>query len=283
MKGKLTKNLCNKAFLVIYYLISIIAYVALYCLFIDTYHKLTDPFDYYKFPLVSAIITALFVLLKIFLTLVIIKRKDKSSTQNLTGIIEWDFSVLPVFLLILCVGFSVPLKFMLEDREYGAELYTLIGVFIGTILLLCVYNILAICAVKCRREIFKQNRVLHFFITPVYFVLTLIALLCEFHYTINLNSIKFPVKWWDIVIPLAFYALSFLFIFILAKRSKITKPLEERILLLTVVMRILYSLLLGLNFLLDPGHTARLLITLFMTIPCLAGAFTAKKITNKKQ
>ncbi len=121
MKDKLTKDLDIKAFLVVYSIISIVAYVALYNLFIGTYDVLTDPFDYYKFPVISAVGVGIFICIKIFLTFIFINDKSENANKNLTAVIETEFSFLLIFPLFLIPTFTSRLSLLLSYFESATK------------------------------------------------------------------------------------------------------------------------------------------------------------------
>lgn len=295
MTNKITKDLDIKTFVVFYSIISIVAYVALCHLFVRSYEFLTKPFleDHEipitsygdKFPSVSAVISGLFVLIKIFLTKAFIKDKSENSQRNLTALIETDFAFLLIFLSYITFYFVDEIFLSLEYSNAGTIIAVLTATFLATLILIGIYNCLAICALKCRKEIFSEKGVFHFFINPINILVILAGLCMELGYVFAYGSYKFKVQWWEFVYALALYAISFVFLILLAKKSKITPDLSKQIFATNVSLTIISRILLVWLriFIWKFDYIECLFVTLMMCIPLLSGAFVAKRIANKKQ
>lgn len=281
MKERFTDNLNIKSFLVVYSIVTAIAYSALYYCYHGIYNKFVLPYDHLTFPLISTVIIGVFIAIKIFLTFAFIKDKSENTARNLTAVIETDFAFLMIFLPLLVFTFIGNLRH-LSNTSGTTNQYILIGVFAGTIILTCAYNILTICTIICRREILKAKGMFHFFVMPIYLLLILIASIVEIAFIFSYYSaVKPRTNWWALIITLFLYSISFVFLFILAKKSKLTKAFSNGLLITTITLRVIYFLFWILIFgfeLIIPE-----LFILIMSIPFLSGAIAAKLITNKIQ
>lgn len=295
MKDKLTKDLDIKAFSMVYSILSFIAYIALCRLFMVSSQLLTSLFleehelhSFFlsdKFPWGSAVIVVTFMAVNIFRTNIFIKYKGDNSEQNISATLQIDFTFL-LFSLIYLIFYFVDEIVISFDYTNSTEIsLVLISVFLVSLIFIGAYNCLAICTIKFRKEIFSENGIFHFFIKPISILLTLAGLIMEFTYIFTLNTLKFKTQWWEIVYPLALYAICFIFLIVLTKKSKLTADLSKRILTTTVTLTLILRVLFVCICLSVWGfdYTCRLLIVLIMTIPCLAGPYVAKRITNKKQ
>lgn len=254
MKGKLTKDLDIKAFLVVYSIISIIAYVALCRLFVVSSQLLTFLFleeheihSFFlpdKFPWGSAVIVVTFMAVNIFRTNIFIKYKGDNSEQNISATLQIDFTFLLISLIYLIIYFVDEIVISFDYTNSTEISLVLVSVFLVSLIFIGAYNSLAICTIKFRKEIFSENGVFHFFIKPISILLTLAGLIMEFPYVFAYGSYKFKIQWWEFIYALAPYTISFVFLFVVAKKSKLTPDFSKQIfktnLILTITSRTLF-------------------------------------------